>query len=375
MSRDVDLDQLLEDPREGFTGGPKKRIPGLRAFLGILVIVTIGLVMYGVWSMRQITAAEEPAAETKGRQANALPRYEMATSAAATAPEAGGQTAVAQAPQAPAAPPKRWGPQPTGQRTHAEDPYQAAMAARLSGSSDVEQTQESQPASPGKKSSLQTSENSTAYASRLKSERMESTRAVMMQNQSLTVASGTMIPCGTWTELDTTVPGQVACRTTREVWSVDQKVKLIDKGAYVEGQVSGGIKFGQARVFVLWTRVRNRDGAMVYLDSPGTNRLGSAGVVGQVDNHFWERFRDAGLISIFSDGTKSLFQMLANSTNNSETNVNLDNTENTSDSLAREALQATIGIPPTLYTANGEYVQIMVARDIDFSDVYELRTK
>ena len=334
--------------------------------------------MYWIWSMNQIVAKDEPSATSKERDASALPRYEMATNAPAAntpAADAGAQSNMVPANGQPSnQQPMRWGPQPTGQ-AKATSPYQQAMRDRFTEDTELNAPQPSQPASPGKKSSLQTSDSSTAYASRLKSERLEATRAVMMQNQSLTVASGTMIPCGTWTELDTTVPGQVACRTTREVWSADQRVKLIDKGAYVEGQVSGGIKFGQARVFVLWTRVRNRDGAVAYLDSPGTNRLGSAGVVGQVDTHFWERFRDAGLISIFSDGTKSVFQMLANSTNRSDTNVNLDNTENTSDSLAREALQATIGIPPTLYTPNGEYVQIMVARDIDFSDIYELRSK
>jgi type IV secretion system protein VirB10 len=29
-------------------------------------------------------------------------------------------------------------------------------------------------------------------------------------------------------------------------------VKLIDKGAFVTGQMNGGLKNGQARVFVLW---------------------------------------------------------------------------------------------------------------------------
>jgi len=200
-----------------------------------------------------------------------------------------------------------------------------------------------------------------------------------MANQRLTVPSGVMIPCGTASELDTTVPGRVACRTTREVWSADHSVKLIDKGAYVEGEVSGGISRGQARVFVLWTRGRNTDGAWFYLDSPGTGRLGSSGIPGQVDTHFWERFGDAMAISLFSDGSSAAFQSIINALNKNNTDtgntVNLDNSEQTTDSLAREALQASLSIPPTLYVPQGDYVQIFVARDIDFSSVYGLKVK
>ena len=52
--------------------------------------------------------------------------------------------------------------------------------------------------------------------------------------------------------------------------------------------------------------------------------------------------------------------------------MNLDNTSNTSDSLAREVLRATINIPPTLTVNHGEAVSIFVPRDVDFSDVYGL---
>ena len=181
-----------------------------------------------------------------------------------------------------------------------------------------------------------------------------------------------MIRCGTTTELDTTVPGMVSCLVSLDVWSADNKVKLISKGAQVTGEVSGGIKDGQARVFVLWTRLRNPDQSIVYLDSPGTNRLGSAGIPGQVDSHFWERYGPALMLSIISDAGSALVQTAANSGSSSNTNVNLDNTSSTSDSMGREALRATLNIPPTLYDQQGDSVSIYVARDVDFSDVYSL---
>src|SRR5260370_38573132 len=106
----------------------------------------------------------------------------------------------------------------------------------------------------------------------------------------LSVSADTIIQCGTKTDLDTTVPGLVSWQVSRDVYSAVNKVRLIDKGAIVTGEVSSGIKQGQSRVFVLWTRLRNPDNIIVNLDSPGTNRPGSAGIPGQVDTRFWAQW-------------------------------------------------------------------------------------
>ena len=126
------------------------------------------------------------------------------------------------------------------------------------------------------------SADSVALASRMHGVGIGRVMASTFKQPSLTVPAGTMIQCGTATELDTTVPGQIKCHVSQDVYSFDHKVRLIDKGATVVGEASGGIKGGQARVFALWTRLVNSDGATISLNSPGTNSLGSAGIPGQV---------------------------------------------------------------------------------------------
>lgn len=376
MSRNIDIDDDLEkdgfeDGRGAFTGGPRRKVQGLRAFVVLMLLMALAFIGWFAYQQYQ-RLNPPPEAEQKAtlRGANSLKEYkfdtnpgtEKQTPAANTNSTAATSGATTNA-----------GTNNTNNGKPVLTPEQKAMQRRLgkafaSGNELVDSgaAEANGPRRP------QSSDNSNALSNSLNSSRRERVKASILLNPSLTVPEGKMIRCGTTTELDTTVPGMVSCLVSLDVWSADNKVKLISKGAQVTGEVSGGIKDGQARVFVLWTRLRNPDQSIVYLDSPGTNRLGSAGIPGQVDSHFWERYGPALMLSIISDAGSALVQTAANSGSSSNTNVNLDNTSSTSDSMGREALRATLNIPPTLYDQQGDSVSIYVARDVDFSDVYSL---
>ena len=53
--------------------------------------------------------------------------------------------------------------------------------------------------------------------------------------------------------------------------------------------------------------------------------------------------------------------------------VVLPNTTQQGSKLAEKVLDATINIPPLLYQNQGGVVGVYVARDLDFSSVYELK--
>lgn len=377
MSRNIDIDDDLQndgfdDGRGAFTGGPKRKIQGLKAFVALMLIMLLGFLgWFGYEQYQRMSKPPEDPKPTAQTGANSLKAYTFDSEPADNEPQGNaGNAGTAST----ASTGNAGSTGTSGGKPPPKTPEQRAMERRLGKVFEQDGLAAVADGGPAKEGPRrpQTSEGSSALSNSLNSSRRGRVMASMLLNPSLTVPQGKMIRCGTTTELDTTVPGMVSCLVSADVMSADNKVVLISKGAQATGEVSGGIKDGQARVFVLWTRLRNPDQSIVYLDSPGTNRLGSAGVPGQVNSHFWERYGPALMLSVLSDAGSALVQSAANSGNSTNTNINLDNTSSTSDSMGREALKATLSIPPTLYAPQGDSVSIYVARDVDFSDVYSL---
>ena len=129
---------------------------------------------------------------------------------------------------------------------------------------------------------------------------------------------------------------------------------------------------GQKRMFLLWTRVKTPSGVVVNLDSPNTDSLGRGGLGGYVDNHFWERFGAAILTSLVSDGVQIIVQ---NQDKNGGNRIYLNQTASAGVELVKEMLSQNANIPPTLIVNQGARVSVLVARDLDFSDVYTLKVR
>lgn len=202
------------------------------------------------------------------------------------------------------------------------------------------------------------------------STRTEAIAAGNLSDRSMTLAKGSFIDCVLQTRIDTTVPGMATCVVTRNVFSDNGKVVLIERGSTVTGEYSQGLKAGQARVFVLWTRVKTPQGVTMNLDSPGTDPLGASGLPGKVNYHFFQRFGAALLLSAIDGG----MDYAAARASRGSDNVNYYGgaTESTRD-LSEKILEKTIDIPPTLYKNQGDRINILVARDLYFGNVYGLR--
>lgn len=195
--------------------------------------------------------------------------------------------------------------------------------------------------------------------------------ATLLGNRSLTLPKGTAFTCALKTKVISAVSGLVGCQVQRNVFSDDGRVLLIERGSHLDGEYRiASVRPGTVRIPVLWTRIRTPHGITVDIDSPGTGQLGESGIDGYVDNRWGERIGAAMLLSLIDDSVKLVIQNQANESN-ADTIVLPSTTSNTS-KLAEKVLDSTINIPPLIYQNQGGIVGIYVARDVDFSSVYEL---
>ena len=202
---------------------------------------------------------------------------------------------------------------------------------------------------------------------KLKPTPLDGLRASRLPNRNLIVTQGTSIPCVLETAMSSDVPGFVSCVVLRDVMSDSGNVVLMEKGTQIVGEYRGDLRRGSQRLFVLWTRAKTPTGVIVALASPATDALGRAGFDGEVDNHFWQRFGAALLLSIAGDASAIGRQQLQNN------EIQINNSTGAANNAAAIVVDRSINIPPTLTKNQGELVNVFVARDLDFSGVYKLR--
>jgi type IV secretion system protein VirB10 len=193
-------------------------------------------------------------------------------------------------------------------------------------------------------------------------------RAQVLPTQRLLLPKGAFIDCTLETAIDSTLPGMTTCVMATDAFGVDGQVVLMERGTKLIGETRGQVQQGSARVFVLWTEARTPSGVIVPLASPGADELGRSGLPGTVNNHFWQRFGAAILVSVIDGAVQGAVQ----SARGGNGTVIVD--PSASQGVMTEVLKGTVNIPPTVTKQQGDRIQVLVARDLDFRSVYELRS-
>lgn len=195
--------------------------------------------------------------------------------------------------------------------------------------------------------------------------------ASMIGDQNMILPKGRSIDCGLSMRLVNEVAGMASCVVSRDVYSDNGRVVLLEHGSEATGEYTAAMAQGQRRLFVLWTRIKTPSGVVINLNSPGADGLGTSGLEGYVDNHWWDRLGAAFMLSIVQD---AIAYETAKSTPPGGNNV-YQNTAATGNRMAEKVLDNTINIKPTLYKNQGDRGTIYVSRDLDFGSVYALRAR
>ena len=212
------------------------------------------------------------------------------------------------------------------------------------------------------------SAGSAALSELLKPSLTPAVRAQILPTQRLLLPKGAFIDCTLETAIDSTLPGMTTCITATDTFSADGSTVLLERGTKLVGETRGGVAQGAARVFVLWTEARTPTGVVIPLSSPGTDELGRAGLAGNVNRHFFQRFGAAILISLISGAVQGA---VASQSSGSTVVYNPSGSQD----VMTEVLKETINIPPTVTKNQGDRIEVLVARDLDFRSVYELKPR
>ncbi len=201
------------------------------------------------------------------------------------------------------------------------------------------------------------------FAARISGTSNDTAHATQMRDLGRIVPQGFVIPATLETAIDSDLPGSVRAVVSRDVRGFDGAQVLIPRGSKLIGQYRSAAAIGQTRAFVVWSRIITPTGVSIDVGSPATDRLGRGGLAGKADNHFFERFGSAILLSVVSAGVE-----VAGRSRGDSTSLVIGSSTQASQ-LATVALQKNIDIPTTIRVPQGAPVQVSVSRDLDFSGV------
>lgn len=209
------------------------------------------------------------------------------------------------------------------------------------------------------------------YSEELKPSYLPGVKAQVIPDRNLFITRGRNLGCLIEEAIQTSVPGSLTCTLTSDVSGSSGNVVLLDRGTILTGTYKADVKGKDSRLFVLWERAETPTGVIVELASPTGDGLGRAGIELAVDTHFMERFSAGMLVSVVGDAA-AVLQARSLSVQGNNNAFAFPNTTQGAQSLATEAIKQNSGIPNTGVANQARYVNVYVARDLDFRGVYKL---
>ena len=193
-------------------------------------------------------------------------------------------------------------------------------------------------------------------------------------NPSLTLSKGQLPDCNLAVAIRSSQPGFILCKTSLPVYSVDGKVVLMEAGTTLEGEYRANIQNGQTSVQAIFTRARTPNNVLIPLDSPATDALGRSGIDGDIDHKWVERFGGAIVSAVLEDFIDIYKSQQATGGGNNNVTSSYPNTNSSGKAITDEFLRQGSQVKPDLVINQGKIVKVFVARDIDFSRVYQLNS-
>lgn len=161
------------------------------------------------------------------------------------------------------------------------------------------------------------------------------------------VNAGTNIPAMLEYRLTSASPGTAAAVVTRDVWSADKSCLAIPRGTRFVGRYRTEVKEGDVRMGILWTgltRPPPRNDSIELADTVAGDPDGTAGVSGEVNEHFWRKLGFVAAATLLDIGTTAITAEGDGGVGAAIAGIFADNAADPIDEWARRQLD----IPPTI---------------------------
>ena len=263
-----------------------------------------------------------------------------------------------------------------GVTTAAPQPAPAYAPAPLMAFGAEPMRQVARPGGPPDPNAVQAAATGEAdpLSRRLSAEDQPTAVAYRLPDRNLFLTEGTPIPCVPDAPITSDVAGSFRCRVPEPgVLSDSGNVTLIDGGAWISGRVGEGLRRGQRRLFVTFTKISSK-GCEVRIRAPGADALGQAGLDGEIDNKFMQRF-GAYIGMAFLDGAMQAAVLAASNAAGRNGSLNFYQFQNAGRQGGRDIFAEDASVPSTLYRNQAEPVVVRITQDVDMRPCYRLRMR
>lgn len=184
---------------------------------------------------------------------------------------------------------------------------------------------------------------------------------------------GKIIPAVLTRDINSDLPGEVTACSTIDVYdSIVSQYLLVPRGSCFVGRYQNAVRAGQERLMFAFTRLMLPDGQSMDLPGmSGADLAGSAGVEGDVNNHFFKTFSASFLVAILAERAERGKTAPQGTTSpgavSAAGQVLVD--------VGSTILQRNRSIPPTITVDKGTRINIDVTRDMEFPGPYSRGSK
>nr|WP_032072659.1 TrbI/VirB10 family protein [Aliarcobacter butzleri]AHG28758.1 trbI protein [Aliarcobacter butzleri] len=176
------------------------------------------------------------------------------------------------------------------------------------------------------------------------------------------------IPAQILEAIDSTLNGRVRAQIEDDIYSAMGTTLLIPKGSKAIGEYSSDIKAGSNRFNVIWTRIITPQGHNINLNASITSDLaGNSGVVGDLDERYWQRYGLPLTLSTLTNGTLlAIAQLNSGNGQNQDTQIVLDNSRQDLGYIMKKIIDEQIQIKPKVTVPAGQRIFITPKYDMWF---------